>query len=331
MSHVNDAYFVFVWIPIYFLFVLLWVEGSRLYYLIQLLWYWVLPFIFLPMLIYQWDDTNTLYDIISIGTIVFAAMIIHIIRHQLEPSKQDHYWTFLSIQIWSLYFILFLLIFESVIFDLQKTVILHQLFPGNAFLGIFLMLTLSHTKNIKISSDDHSSIQWKIDPFWIFGYCVFDAIFIYNQYCHERLAILPIHLGVPLIIIIWTNCAQWIQHRIYTFCICQWISILPFFKYHMPFWRNESGSCEYVEDPTEIKWMINMLSFGIGVLIFIFNIYDQCKIWKGKQRIYDKSILQWMMSKCCKCCHPKDMEKDRLMDFVSGESDEDIELSSAPY
>ena len=44
-----SVYFIFVFIPAYFVLILLWIEGIRLYYLIQLLLYWILPFIMLPI------------------------------------------------------------------------------------------------------------------------------------------------------------------------------------------------------------------------------------------------------------------------------------------
>eukprot|EP01084_Bolivina_argentea_P258285 435396_1 len=310
---------IFVFVSLYtFIFMTL-VELSRRYRKIQVLLYWIMPFILIPILIYYPDpvDPNTLFDYVKMVSVIFASWVCQFDRHKLEKWREKNCKILVCILVWITYIVLVINIFEAVLTDWNKMVNEVKIFPGNAIHGVLLILTLPNATNIKTSTkmldDNYYSIRWKLGGLWTFAYTVWNAIFVYNEYCYELLLNTIYHLGIPLIILTWTHCDEWIQYRVYALCLYKWINTLPYFKWYLPYFRFFQYHCDLIiPDPVQIKIIINLISFGIGTIILIKDIYHEIKSWNGIPKPRDTSLIQWLVRKCCKIMDKQKKEKKKI-------------------
>lgn len=272
------------------------IEASRKYYIIQICLYCLIPFIIIPILILFPNTTNTTWDYIWLLYIITACWLIHILRHNLTNWRKKKL-NVLFIVLWSGYFLFILNIATGVYYDLSTQLKQHFLNPGNAIHGIILISTMPNPLKIKISDNDYNSIRYQIGIFWIIGYSVWSAVFVYNVFCHYKLHLIMLYIGIPFVTTIWTKSDCWIQSFAYSMYFYQLINILPFIKYHLPFYLvNKHQNCQYIHDPNWIKYTVNFTSFTYGLFILFKDIYDEINSWNGKDKYHSTSIIQYFIA-----------------------------------
>ena len=118
--------------------------------------------------------------------------------------------------------------------------------PGNVLHGIILISTMPNPLKVEISDNNYNSLcyQWYV---WIFGYSLWSTVIVYNLFCHYKLHLIVLYIGVPILMIIWTKSENCIQHFVYSMYLYQVINVSPFIKYHLPFYlMNDDQKCQHI-------------------------------------------------------------------------------------
>ena len=286
--------FVILFLLFYASILIILIEASRKYYLIQICLYFVVPFILIPILIFFPNATNTIWDYIWFIYISIACFLLHILRYNLTNWREKKRLNIVLVILCSGYFFFVLSITTGVYYDLSTQLKQHFLNPGNVIHGIILIFTMPNPINIKISDNDYNSIRYEIGIFWIIGYSIWSTVVLYDIFCHYKLHLIGLYVGVPFFMIIWTKSDCWLQSFAYSIYFYQLINILPFIKYHLPFYLvNNHQNCQYIHDPICIKYTINFTSFIYGLFILIKDIYDEINSWNGKRKSHSTSIIQY--------------------------------------
>ena len=294
-SHFTRPLFVISFMFLYLLILILFVEMSRKYHIIQIWLYWVTPLIFIPILILFPDKTNTVYDYIHLFGTFIACGLIQILRRNLTKCRKQKLQKYVSLVfLWFGYLLIILNIASGVYLDLHKQIQDKHLNPGNSLHGIILILTLSNPLNVKISDNHFSSIRYRFGIFWIIGYSLWIVIFVYNYFgMHSSFNLVIIYVLVPLFIIIWTNSDEYIQHLTYSMYFYECINVLPFIKYHLPYYLLNNNDDTITNDNILLKDAVNWISFVYGIFILIKDIYDEIISWNGITKPHDTSLIQY--------------------------------------
>eukprot|EP01084_Bolivina_argentea_P184671 318494_1 len=315
-------------IVLYLLMIVLIMEASRRFRAVQICLYWIMPFILIPITFIYNDIKTTLeiFMVIKLFSVIFGIWLVQFIRHQLDKFSQ----TFCSVLIWFVYFVLFINVSEAMITEFiiitwkyrQKRFI----FPGNAIHGFILLLTQANPLNIT-SNNEYKCMQYKLGSMYLFNYTLWNIIFCFSYFIEEHecfqlsldyilsaICDMSWHLGVPLIMLLWTNNAEWLQYRAYSLFWLVWFYQYSPIQYYIPFFKmNSDIQCVKTNEMEENIFLflsvINYISFICAVIFLCKDIFEEIKSWNGSyDKSHDTSLLQWIVSSL----KPRNMHLDHI-------------------
>jgi len=177
--------------------------------------------------------------------------------------------------------------------DLREQYQHQHLNPGNALFGVILICTLPNPLHVTVSDDERKCLRYRFGLLWISGYSVWTAVCVYNLAWYPALNLVLLYVLTPLIMLLWTDCNEWVQHLTYSLYFSQCVNLLPAVKNNLPFYVLDYEHSENDGDWMWIKEGINWLALCCGLVVLFKSLCEEINSWNGETKPFATSFVQW--------------------------------------